>query len=246
MGAEPQEHGDLTLDGLEETLGHRFVDRSLLERALHHASFANERPDVESNERLEFLGDAVVGLVTAHLLFEANPGWDEGALTRALHLIVDRRGLSDLARRLDVGAYLKLGATERQSEGHLKRSILADAMEALIGALFLDGGLEPVRALIDREFADVMESPVERDPKTRFQEQVMARFGEFPTYALEEDSGIEGDERRFTVSARVAGEAWADGVGRSKRAAEFQAASRALERIDAEAVGEAADERGDD
>jgi ribonuclease-3 len=227
------------LEDLERALGHRFVDRALLEQALRHASYANERGDVASNERLEFLGDAVVGLATAHLLYEANPGWDEGALTRALHLIVDRRGLSEWARRIDLGAHVRLGATERQSAGHEKRSILADTMEALIGALFLDGGLEPVRALVERAFADVLESPVDRDSKTRFQELVMARFGEFPTYALEADSGVEGDERRFTVSVRVQGEAWAEGVGRSKRAAEFEAARRALGRIEGPDAGAA-------
>lgn len=220
------------LDVLEQALGHRFDDRALLEQALQHASFANERADTESNERLEFLGDAVIGLVTAHLLFETNPGWDEGALTRALHLIVDRRGLSDLARRLGVGAHLRLGATERQSQGHEKDTILADAMEALIGAVYLDAGLAPVRALVLREFADALEAPVERDPKTQFQELVMARYGEFPSYALERDSGIEGDPARFTVRAQVKGEPLSTGVGRSKQAAEFEAAARALARLE--------------
>jgi ribonuclease-3 len=231
---------------LEQALGHRFDDRALLEQALQHASWANERADTESNERLEFLGDAVIGLVTAHLLFETNPAWDEGALTRALHLIVDRRGLSELARRLGVGAHLRLGTTERQSQGHEKDTILADAMEALIGALYLDAGLAPVRALVLREFADVLEAPVERDPKTRFQELVMARHGEFPVYALERDSGIEGDEARFTVRALVGGEPFSMGVGRSKRAAEFEAAARALVRLEEAQRADADRDAGDE
>lgn len=222
---------------LERALGHTFVDRGLLAEALRHASYANEREGMTSNDRLEFLGDAVVGLVAGHLLFAANPDWDEGALTRALHGIVDRRGLADLSRRLAVGTHLRLGTTEQQSEGHQKESILADAMEALIGAMYLDAGLEPVRSLVRREFAEALASgapPVDRDPKTRFQERVMARHGEFPTYALEHDSGVEGDEARFTVRALVQGVAWASGTGRTKRAAEFAAAATALARLDQE------------
>ncbi len=234
------------IERLETVLGHVFRDRRLLEEALQHASFANERDGVVSNDRLEFLGDAVVGLVVGQLLFSANPGWDEGALTRALHGIVDRRGLSQLARRLGVGVHLRLGSTERQSSGHEKDSILADAMEALMGAMFLDAGLDPVRALIEREFAAELVAgamPVDRDPKTRFQELVMERHGEFPTYTLEGDSGLDGDEARFTVRAVVQGVSLASGTGRTKRAAEFVAALYALTRMESESVADG--ERGE-
>jgi ribonuclease III len=234
MTTEPATSQHPPLEDLEAVLGHTFRNRGLLEEALQHASFANEREGVTSSDRLEFLGDAVVGLVAGHLLFSANPAWDEGALTRALHGIVDRRGLAELSRRLGVGAHLRLGSTERQSDGHEKDSILADAMEAVMGAIFLDAGLEPVRALVKREFAAALEPgamPVGRDPKTLFQESVMALHGEFPIYNLERDTGLEGDEARFTVSAIVQGIALASGTGRTKRAAEFVAAERALARM---------------
>jgi ribonuclease-3 len=228
--------GDVDVELLEARLHYVFSDRSLLERALSHSSHANESPDGESNERLEFLGDAVIGLVVAHLLFEANPDWREGDLTRGLHSLVDRRSLAEQAKALDLGTHLRLGRTERQSRGHEKESILADAMEALLGAIYIDGGLEPVTVLARALFADSLEgdSPgVERDPKTRFQESIMAEFGYFPSYELEGDSGVEGDDARFHVRVLVGDESWGSGVGRTKRAAERIAAECGLERMDA-------------
>ncbi|MDG2049528.1 MAG: ribonuclease III [Myxococcota bacterium] len=220
---------ELSWSELESALGHRFGSTEHLEEALRHASFANEREGMRSNDRLEFLGDAVVGLVTARLLFEANPDWDEGTLTRGLHRIVDRRGLASLARRLGLGGHLRLGATEKQSHGEEKDSILADAMEAVLAAVYLDAGLGPVQALIEREFGESLRSGVSRDAKTAFQEWVMATYGEFPTYQLQSDSGEEGDIRRFSVEACIRGEVVSMGVGRSKRSAEFAAAAEALD-----------------
>ncbi len=227
---EAVEPGDeLAWSELEAALGHQFASREHLKEALRHASFANEREGVRSNDRLEFLGDAVVGLVTARLLFEANPDWDEGTLTRGLHRIVDRRGLASLARRLGLGPHLRLGATEKQSHGEEKDSILADAMEAVLAAVYLDAGPEPVQALIEREFGESLRSGASRDAKTAFQERVMSAYGEFPTYRLYSDSGEEGDLRRFSVEACIRGEPVSRGVGRSKRSAEFAAAAEALE-----------------
>ncbi|MBW2383201.1 MAG: ribonuclease III [Deltaproteobacteria bacterium] len=237
MASTGHGHDTLPLETLEEQLGHAFTDRGLLETALQHSSYANETPGTTSNERLEFLGDAVIGLAVGHLLYASNPGWREGDLTRATAYLVDRPGLAALARSLELGRHLRLGRTERQSRGHEKDSILADAMEAVIGALFLDTGLEAVHAFAMRVFADrLRDVPVERDPKTRFQELVMARVGEFPRYNLITDSGVEGDGERFTVEARVAGEVWSQGVGRTKQAAEFAAAARALARLDEESA----------
>jgi len=221
------------LETLEGRLGYRFSDRSLLEHALCHSSYAHEEEGVESNERLEFLGDAVIGNVVAHLLYEAHPSWREGDLTRGLHRLVDRKALSELARRLELGSFLRLGRTERRSGGEHKTSILADAMEAVLGALYLDGGLAPVVELAQRAFAEALatDAPrVGRDPKTQFQEWVMARYGEFPRYEGLTDSEIEGDEDRFYVEVHAQGEVWGQGRGRTKRAAERAAAKGGLAR----------------
>jgi ribonuclease-3 len=216
---------------LEAALGYEFADRSLLEHALQHSSYAHDHAGVSSNERLEFLGDSVVGLVVANALYRAKPDWAEGDLTRALHALVERRSLADLARTLDVGAHLRLGRTELQSAGETKKSILADAMEAVIGAMYLDGGLVAVTDFIERVFADAFAAdapPVARDPKTELQERAMGLYGEFPTYQLLKDTEIEGDDDRFEVEARLCGEPLSSGVGRTKRAAERRAARRAL------------------
>jgi len=219
------------LDALEARLGHRFADRTLLETALQHSSYAHETAGIRSNERLEFLGDSVIALVLARALYDANPNWKEGDLTRGLHRLVDRPALSDLARRLGLGAFLRLGRTERQSHGMEKDSILADAMEAVLGAVYLDGGLDPVADLAGRMFSEALQNDAPRvglDPKTQLQESVMARYGEFPEYEPQSDSGLEGDDERFGVCVRVRGEAWASGVGRTKRSAERAAAEAAL------------------
>lgn len=221
-----------TLDALEEVLGHRFARRELLVTAVAHGSYAHEHEGLESNERLEFLGDSVIGLVVASALYEAKPEWAEGRLTRALHALVEGRALARLARSLGVGPHLRLGRTERQSGGQDKDSILADAMEALVGAMYLDGGLEAVAAFVERVYGDSLTAdaaPVERDPKTALQERIMAAVGEFPKYRLVRDSEVEGDDERFEVEVVLQGEALASGIGRTKRAAERRAAETAME-----------------
>jgi ribonuclease-3 len=226
------EEAAAVLAPLEGALGYRFRNRELLENALNHSSFAHDHGDVHNNERLEFLGDSVVGLVVAHALYEAKPEWNEGELTRALHALVEGRSLAALARKLDLGALLRLGRTERQSGGEEKDSILADAMEAVIGAMYLDGGLESVKPFVERVFGEALHAAapaVARDPKTELQERAMASRGEFPTYRLLRDSAIEGDDERFAVEVVLCGEALASGIGRTKRAAERRAASVALE-----------------
>jgi ribonuclease-3 len=221
---------------LERALGHVFADRDLLATALRHSSQAHEDGDGDSNERLEFLGDSVIGMVVAELLFRAHPDWAEGDLTRALHALVDKGSLAQQARRLEVGPQLALGRTERQSDGHSKDRILADALEALVGAMYLDAGLEPVVALAKRVFAAsfVPGAPrAERDAKTELQETAMKESGELPSYSVVQDSGVEGDEERFLVDVRLAGEALGSGIGRSKRKAEQQAAQAALSQLEA-------------
>lgn len=230
-------------DALETQLGHRFQDRSLLETSLRHSSYAHEARKahateerrVESNERLEFLGDAVIGMVVAHLLYDAHPGWAEGDLTRALHQLVDRAGLAQLAREVGLGAHLRLGRTELSSNGRAKDSILADGIEAVVGAMYLDAGVAPVEKFVRRVFAPAFDADAPRvvaDPKTRFQEWAMSRFGVFPRYRVVHDSAIEGDDSRFTVEVLLEEAPVARGIARSKRLAEKQAADAAFERRD--------------
>lgn len=234
---------------LEGLLGHRFARPELLETALRHASHAHEaggsggpaggEGGAESNERLEFLGDAVLGLVVAHALYAARPDWREGDLTRALHALVDARSLARLARELELGGALLLGRTERSSGGHEKASILADAMEAIVGALYLDGGLDAVERFVRARFGEAFtagSSPVARDPKTELQERTMASVGVFPTYRLVADSGVEGDDQRFTIEVALRGEVLARATDRTKRAAEREAARIALATVDLAAL----------
>lgn len=231
----PEREFEIALETLEGALEYHFIDRSRLVHALQHSSFSHDRradrAAGRSNERLEFLGDSVLGLVVAHALYAAKPDWDEGRLTRALHSIVERRSLAPLARSLGVGPALRLGRTERQSSGEDKDSILADAMEAIIGAIYLDGGLAAARAFIERVFSDALaaDAPeVERDPKTALQERTMAETGAFPSYAVIRDSEIEGDDDRFEVEVVLEDVRLATAIGRTKRAAERKAAARAL------------------
>jgi ribonuclease-3 len=217
---------------LEATLGHAFGDPVLLETALQHPSYAHEQDGTRGNERLEFLGDAVIDLAAARLLFEAHPTWEEGHLTRARSALVNTGALAGHARALDIPAHVRLGRTERKGGGE-KDSILANVLEAVVGALYLDGGLEPVLALARRLFADALAPDSDAfaaDPKTRFQEWAHAARKATPRYVGVGDSGLEDDARRFTVEVRLEGEVWGRGEGRTKRAAERAAAERALER----------------
>ena len=218
-------------DLLEEKLGYRFREPRHLGVALRHSSYAHEHPEEEDNERLEFLGDAVLGLVTAELLFDAHPDWSEGDLTRARRSLVEGRALAQKAREIDLGAHLQLGRTEVKGHGAEKDSILEDALEAVLGAMYCDAGLPAVKDWAQRVFSEALASEAprpERDPKTNLQERVMARYGEFPAYELVGDSGGEEDDARFTVAVRVNGESWGRATARSKRAAEKAAAEKAL------------------
>jgi ribonuclease-3 len=224
---------------LSERLGFAFRDEKLLETALTHPSHSYERDGSRGNERLEFLGDAVLDLTIARLLYEAHPGWAEGDLTRARAALVNSAELAAKARSMDLGDYVRLGGSERSSGGCDKESILAGLFEAVLGAMYLDGGLEPVDALVRRVFPaahDADGARPEPDPKTRLNEWALARFGRTPCYQLIDDTGVEDADDRFTVELSLDGEAWGSGRGRTKRAAERIAALRALER------GEALDE----
>lgn len=219
---------------LETALGHVFREPALLDAALAHPSYAHERDGTRGNERLEFLGDAVLDLAVAQLLYEAHATWSEGDLTRARAALVNTRSLARSARELGIGTHVRLGRTERKTGGSEKERVLANVFEALIAALYLDAGPEPVFALARRLFGDLFvagSAPLAADPKTRLQEWSHAERGATPRYVSVADTGVENDEERFAVEVRLGGESFGQGRGRTKRAAERAAAEAALARI---------------
>ena len=221
---------------LEEVIGYRFVNRGLLTEALTHRSYLNEIRDVEAkdNERLEFFGDAVLGFLVSRLLLERFPGHREGGLARMKSSLVGEETLASLAAAIGLGRHLRLGKGEERSGGRMRKSLLANAYEALLAAVYLDGGAEPAWRLVEASFAPLLaglaEGTAGRDYKTEFQEAAQVRFGAPPTYALVDTTGPPHD-RRFTVAAFVGGEQLGEGSGRSKKEAEQAAAREGLARL---------------
>lgn len=218
---------------LELRLGHIFRDRALLAEAQCHRSYVNEHrePGLRDNERLEFLGDAVLNLVVGHALLRRFPERREGDLSRMRASLVNERELARLARRLGVGEGLKLGRGESRSGGHAKGSILAGALEALIAAVYLDGGLAAAFEIVEGLFEPLIGrlepgGGSQSDHKTRLQELVQGRSGERPRYTLVAAEGPDHD-KTFVVRLEVLGVA-TEGTGKSKKAAEQDAAARAL------------------
>ncbi len=224
---------------LEGLLGHRFGDPKLLEEALTHKSFLNENTATgrRHNERLEFLGDAVLGLCIGHLLMEHFPDVREGELSMIRAQIVNENHLSEVAGQLALGEWLYLGRGEEQTGGRRKPSLLADGVEAVLAAVYLDGGFkaafEAVRRLFEPRFA-ALETPGSSDFKTRLQERAQATLRETPRYAVVEEKGPD-HEKVFVVAALVAGRELARGEGRSKKEAEQRAAHAALDSLPAAA-----------
>jgi ribonuclease-3 len=221
---------DTTLEALGRRLGHRFARPELLQQALTHSSRANEEGDLQrGNERLEFLGDAVLGLCVAELLMTAFPAESEGALSRARAQAVNQAALAAHALDLGLDGLVMLGKSERRNAGRQKPSILADVFEAVLGALYLDAGLEAARAFIAREFAAELQaaSAVLRDAKTRLQETLQATGSDLPRYITVAESGPP-HAREFSVEARIGERVLGAGQGRSKQAAEQAAARYAL------------------
>jgi ribonuclease-3 len=227
---------------LEERLGVRFKDSALLREALTHSSYLNENPGagIGSNERLEFLGDAALGLVVARQLYSDYPEEDEGRLTELRTHLVRRETLAQAAARLGLGEYLLVGRGEEGAGGRRRPTNLARAYEALVGALFLDGGLPRVRRFVKAsladEFRDLRNKAVLADPKSRLQEVAQSRWQTTPSYRLVKAQGPD-HARRFTVEAVIHGDVLGVGKGRSKQRAEKEAARQALERLDRPRVG---------
>lgn len=219
---------------LERRLGRRFKKRDLLERAVTHRSYANEN-DLGSNyERLEFFGDAVLGMVTAEWLFLEHREVSEGKLSALKSRLVSEPILAAFARELDLGEFVRLGVGEERSGGRTKDSILSDVTEAIFGAVFLDGGWKAarklVRQMLDGAAADTDEAEL-TDPKGKLQEYLQARGLGLPEYRLAGASGPD-HAKRFEIECLVAGEVLGAAGGRSKKQAEQRAAALALEKLE--------------
>jgi ribonuclease III len=222
-------------EALELRLGYRFRDRGLLEHALTHKSKAHEDPSggVLDNESLEFLGDAVLGLVIADALCRAYPQWSEGQKSKVKASLVSTTALAELAERLQLGEHMILGRGEEKTGGRRKQALLADTCEALIAAIYLDGGLEPARQFILREMGEAIEAANDpayfgRDHKSRLQEALQALGRPLPNYRVAGEAGPE-HRKMFYVEVLVGGEVIAQGIGRTKKDAEQEAAKSALE-----------------
>ena len=224
---------------LEKKLNYTFRDPSLLAEALSHSSYANEHraAGLNSNERLEFLGDSVLGFVTAEFLFARHPNLPEGDLTRIRAALVCEQSLYEVARKLDLGRYLRLGRGEEAGGGRTRTSILADATEAVFAAVYLDGGIGAASALIHRLLLDAeKEEAVEerrRDYKTALQELVQRQAGQELAYHMVGEEGPD-HAKTFVAEVRLNGKAAGTGSGHSKKEAEQAAAKAALKLLGGE------------
>jgi ribonuclease-3 len=218
---------------LEKKLGVVFRDKSLLQRALTHRSYLNEHPEFpfEDNERLEFLGDAVLDFVTGEYLYHRFPEQAEGSLTGLRSVLVRRNTLADFAREWDLGHHLMMGHGEAETGGRNRAATLCAAFEAVIGALYLDQGVESVQALIEPlivpQIARTLRDRLDKDPKSRLQELAQGRMHQTPRYRTVSESGPD-HAKEFTVEATIGGKAFGEGKGFSKQQAAQEAARAAL------------------
>lgn len=220
---------------VENSLHYSFADRRWVEEALRHSSYVNEASEagLRDNERLEFLGDAVLNLVVGHILMQRYADLNEGDLSRMRSSLVNEQQLANLARRLDLGGHIRLGKGEAQTGGHEKNSILAGTLEALIAAVYMDGGFAMVFEIVQALFLPlVCEIERTREPidfKSQLQEMVQTRSGHMPSYLVIREEGPDHD-KTFWVQLRVM-KIETEGVGKSKKAAEQDAARKALIRL---------------
>ena len=220
------------METLEAKLGYSFQNRALLENALTHSSYANENHSTGgSNERLEFLGDSVLGMVTADFLYKEHPSLPEGDLTRTRAALVCEESLVEVADLLDLGRYLRLGRGEESGGGRTRPSIRADAVEAVLAAVYLDGGLGEARKIIQRFILDKeSEKSASRDYKTALQELVQRESGQILSYRLVGESGPD-HAKTFSVEVTLNGRSLGRGTGRSKKEAEQMSAKAAITRL---------------
>lgn len=222
-----------TLSEFERKLKYEFKNIDFLLASLRHSSFVNEHPemDIQDNERLEFLGDAVLNLIVGHLLMERYPDLKEGDLSRMRANLVNESQLASIARKMDLGSHIQLGKGEVQSKGWEKKSILANTYEALVAAVYLDGGFDGAFRLIEGAFSSLLDSvarsSANSDYKSQIQELVQMKYQKIPQYTVSHESGPDHD-KTFHVELKV-GRIRTKGVGKSKKAAEQDAAKKGLE-----------------
>ncbi len=228
---------------LEKNVGYIFKNPALLENALRHSSYVNERTDKGSdNECLEFLGDAVLNLVVSQLLMEKYPEQKEGVLSKMRANLVNEIRLAEIARKIELGKFLLLGKGELITHGRQKNSILADAFEALIAAIYIDGGFEAAFVMVKNHFGELVKAAkIENktyifDAKSKLQEIVQTIFRETPQYQIIEETGPDHD-KTFVVLLKFS-DISSEGTGKSKKMAEQDAARRAIEIIDEQADNE--------
>ena len=219
--------------GIEQILLYQFNDKNLLQEALRHSSFVNELgdPQLRDNERLEFLGDAVLNLVVGHILMRRYPDLKEGDLSRSRANLVNESQLAKMAQSFELGLYIQLGKGEIQTHGREKNSILADAFEALMASIYLDGGFDAAYKIIETNFQPLIEhlhaAANNYDYKSQLQEKVQVEHGSMPDYSIMRENGPDHD-KTFWVALKVL-DIETQGSGKSKKAAEQDAARNALE-----------------
>jgi len=222
------------LSDIQHRITHRFKDPELLERALTHKSFANENRVPAHNERLEFLGDAVLGLVISEYLMKNCPDSSEGDLSRLRAAIVSETALATIAREIGLGSYLLLGRGEEQTGGRDKDSLLANCLEALIASIYLDAGNVAVEAFVIRFFDEMIKKTCTSrgtlDYKTELQELCQERLKQLPEYRIVSETGPD-HQKQFAVELSVKGDVFGHGIGKSKKEAEQKAAKEALGKL---------------
>lgn len=232
----------MDLQELQKRLDYSFKDPTLLERALTHSSFAYERKSAlegeiaNDYEKMEFLGDSILGFLISEYLFLNHPSQSEGELSKIRSFLVSANHLASLSRELDLGAFLRLGRGEEKTGGRKKKALLADLFESLIAAIFLDGGLEPTRRFVFSRFSSRLEEIAEEqldfyDRKSLLQEELHARGFTEPTYRVVEESGPD-HSKKFVVQVRIQDRLLAEASGKSKKEAQQKAAAKALEGLE--------------
>jgi len=224
------------LKEFEKILGIQFKNQQLLKEALTHRSYLNEfkKEHLESNERLEFLGDAILSFVVSNWIFEKLPNFPEGKLTNLRSNLVKTGALAKVAKKIKIGGYLRLSRGEKESGGQENETLLANATEALIGALFLDQGTIVVGDFIKKQLIFLLEETLNsgrlKDYKSLLQEKIQARKGQSPVYQTEKEEGPE-HSKIFTINVLSENKILAKGTGKSKQKAEQEAAKAALEKL---------------